>query len=1403
MERESLSRRKAQLDKAERDHLEDVVETLRNRVEDNVRFQLTQNGLADEPEDRDSLDDDLEQLVEAIDLEDVDGHTWEDAFEEYVAGVGYTIVNRLAALRCMEVRDFIDEEVTVFKANGLTPAAETLVHDEFLLEDEAILAAYHSACDELADEIEILFDRSSTYSLIDPDDDTFEELCGLLDEIPDEVWRADDVLGWVYEYYNRPVVEELDAKNTLEPEDVGPANQFYTPHWVVRMLTDNSLGKLYLEATDQVDTIPDPEALSPEERKDRPVTPADAPSVPELCTYLIPDEEPGDAPEFDHPRELRIVDPACGSGHFLLYAFDILERIWWAETDLDRADVPAKVLEHNLYGVDIDLRSCQLSAFNLYLKARTRVAAEAGEFEMPNVGIVCADARVAEIEEGAEVLDEITGEGTDLGDAIDDVIETFQQTEALGSLLDVSGTLEEAFDASKVQTELSDYDGGTHQSLNSFLKALRRGVADQTSDSFGEQNLRSVLHLLVVLTQEYDVSLMNPPYGSGGRMPDDVQEYIDENYEYTTEYYINFFEASNEIVRNGGRVGMLVPRSFMFKQSFRTFREDFIGGLGSFDFLAEFGIGLLDGATVRNAGAVVRVGSEQTDDSVGEFVRLHDVEKGNKEAAFLRAGFVDDVDDGVHRWFSRELSEFALVPGSPLSYWVPKNLRSIYTSETVLDADNAKVQRETVGHVKAGLQTGDDSRFLRKFWEEDHPKWKPFAKGGEDAWIFPRIPLTVLWRDSGTEVKRYGGSYSRNEQFYFQAGLTYTAKKENGRRFGYLPEGSIFAHIGSAVLPDRGVWQLLSFTSSALAIYLMLCQTPERSWEVGNVAKLPCEASMLESAKLERKAQEIAGTLIAERQTEFRSPYYTGPILLRQIGEQESLPTHDDHDHRTLIDELPVPEPEDTLETCNTLEELGVAAAKQQTTMASRKAERATAIDRTVFNQFDISEAETEVVLQEIALRTNEDPREQEEYDPDTITEPSDDFPEQVEDLLLHLALRAVHESDDGIVPVSAIDGEDDILTRIEAEFERVWGEHADARLAEVDDVLGSESAAEEAYPNLRTWLEKVLFDYQVSKFDRTPILWRFTTDRLVPDPEGEGFGCLVDYHQLDAGVFDRLQNRYLEPRKNLLRERRSAANRRRSDDSSSASEQAEAAEEYTRCESGLEQIAVFEDRLSELAQPEARAWSAAEQEAADAASRRVVEFRERTEERLEAVDELAAMEDVDMGELFTRNFYRKIGAQREEWIEALEALEAAFDAYAADPDRAVAAHLYDLFDYYVDDLLGSSHFASNGILYTTYYFDDFEQADQARLDDADVSRRQRLISRLANDLDEYIELGESISEDCRELSSEISSDWADRALSEITTAGYRPTHKHGVEINITPLSDAEIVPKTVGDEVL
>jgi hypothetical protein len=1394
----SLSARTAQLDTAEREHLEAVVAELRDRIEDNVRFQLAQLGLDAEPEDRASLGGRAEQLADAIELEAVDGHTWDEAFEAYVDGVGYTIVNRLAALRCMEVRGFLDEEVTVVKPNGLTPAAETLVHEEFLLEDEALIEAYHRACDDLAAEIEVLFDRSTAYSQLDPDDDTFEDLCRSLDAVPDEIWRADDVLGWVYEYYNRPVVEALDAKNTLGPADIGPANQFYTPHWVVRMLTDNALGKLYLEATGQESAIPDPETLSIEERKQRSVTPEAAPTVAELCTYLIPSEEAGEAPDFEDPSELRVIDPACGSGHFLLYAFDILERIWWAETDLDHAEIPAKILEHNLYGIDIDLRSCQLAAFNLYLKARTRAEeANCGSFEMPNVGIVCADARVAEIEQAVEVLDEITGKETEARKALAEIIEEFQTTEALGSLLDVQGALSEEF--MEEQTDIVEWGEEGPHTLNEFLSRLEDTVDERTSDSFGEQNLRSFLNLLVVLTRDYDVALMNPPYGSGGRMPDDVRDYVEEHYTYTSEYYINFFEVCDRLSKKNGRIGMLVPWSFMFRKWFQPFREDFIGEIGAFDFFAEFGYDVLDNATVGTVGTVIRSGVSTGSD--GTFIRLSDVAKQDMEQRFIEASFEGAVVDGVRRRYRRSLEKFDEVPGTPLSYWIPDELRELFASDVVIDAGNAKLDRQSAGHMSQGLATADDDRFVRYFWEaDDYERWAPFAKGGADAEYLPQLKHTVRWSGDQNEVRRYVNSYPRNVGDYGSECLTYTVFKRGGRRFGYLHEDAVFSHVGSVIVPDRDIWTMLAYANSHVFNYLMIAQTQERNWDVGLVSRMPWP-SELETAALSEPAQRAVGYMLLKRQRDVTSPHYDGPLLLDVLGIEDSLAQYE-HPHRDLRHQLPLDEPDHTVAPSDSLTEAAIAAARYRAGIDRRLQSCIGAIDEAVFDCFDITDDQRETVLQEIALRTIEDPRKQAEHDAESITEPPDDFPALVKDLLLHLTLRIVTEDSDGIVPVSAVDGKADLLTRIESEFERLFGEYADARLAEVDQVLGSRTADEEAYPNLRAWIGDDLFGYHVSKFDRTPVLWRLTTERLVSDPVGEGFACLLDYHRLDSGLFDRLQNRYLEPRKTRLRERRNAANRRRDDDSLSSTEKAAAAAAYERCASGLEQIEVFEERAAELARPDPREWPEENRAIARETAATVAEFRDETADRLETLDELAALDGVDMGELFSPSFYETVQENRDEWLDALGDLETAFEAYARDGSEPVEAHLYDLFEYY-DNLVGSSHYASNGILFMTYYFDNVEDAEQAQIGDGDASKRQRLCSELASDLEAYRALGDDISDACDALASDIPSAWADRARSEITTAGYRPNRKHGVEINITPLAEYELVPKIVDNTVL
>ncbi|WP_302080586.1 BREX-5 system adenine-specific DNA-methyltransferase PglX [Salinibaculum rarum] len=1447
MDSDSLSQRKAQLDKAEREHLEDVVTEMRERVENNVRFQLSQRGLEEKPDDTDDLDEDTQDLVEAIELESVDGHDWSEGFEKYITSVGYTIVNRLAALRCLEVRGFIDKEVTVFKDNGLTPAAEPLNDgtEDFLMEDEAILKAYHKACDKFADEIEILFDRTSAYSLIDPDNDTFEELCGMLDSVPDPVWRADDVLGWVYEYYNVKLLDDLRRKGDrdgLEPDDVPPANQFYTPHWVVRMLTDNSLGKLYLEHTGELqDVVETQEEFSPDERKNRPLSPGESPDIADFCTYLVPSEEEGEPTDFDHPEELGVIDPACGSGHFLLYAFDVLERIWRAETNLPEEEIPRKILKHNLYGVDLDMRACQLAAFNLYLKGRTRTEAEGADgFDMPEVGIVCADAKVADIEGVEEVFDEVAGEDEEVEQALRRILDAFEEVHGLGSLLDVRGTLGDLFEDDSetdgVQITLGDDPRESH-TLGQVLHSLREAVEEhRDTDSFLAQDLRSFVRLLDILAQDYDVALMNPPYGSGNRMPDIVQKYVKEKYSYKADFYISFFEACDRLTTQNGRTGMLVPRQFMFKGRFTEFRKDFLGSEGSFDFLAEFGIGVLDNATVRTVGTVIRSGVDPS--SNGTFIRLHDVDTIEKEATFLDV--LCKTEKEIKRLFSISLSEFEQIPRSPICYSVPQVVRELYKRNIKIDAEHAGTDDESLCWVGPGIVTGNDDRFIRYHWEIGKKDlYQPFSHGGADAWIAPKMAKMVKWDNQGEEMKR-SSSFVRtpNEHLYGRSGLTWTYIKETGRRFGYFA-GGLFSTNGFLLVPKKDVslWTLLAVMNSSLYNALFLSQTTERHWNADAVGSIPWIAEFEDVNEFAELAKQQFQAKLTERQTDPTSPYYRGPALLPESAKSGFIYEHA-HSKDHSVQELP----NFGIDVDSGKIQTNARTVRQTELIQEKRTEDISEeIDERIYSQLGISQEEQEGILTEIYLRTSESPEDRQVSDPESVPEVPDNIDQQVKDLVHHFAIEAVCEETDGIIALHSTDDEGDMLDRIIKRFEDAYGEYAENRLAEVDDILGIKSAAEEAYPNLREFIEDDLFEYHVNQMENTPTLWKLTTERLIADSTGEGFACFVDYHSLDAGLFDRLTKQYLEPRKAELRERRSAANRRRSDDSLSASEQAEATEQYERCASGLNQINVFEDVIQDLGSTDERDFDNEDRELVDELAPKVAVFREETSER---IDTLAWLRD-EKGEewfqdTFSDNFWNAVEKWREEWLDALGELEHACEEYAKPVDESVEAHLADLFDYFNWRLKGSDHYSSTGILFMTYYFEregeDWLNEDGQPNDH--LSEDEQMVASLATGLDdpsivdeEYLEamvdeyaddedyevesiedlpplaefkaLAEEIDDRCQTIDKQIPSDWSDRALSEITTEGYQPNHKHGVEINITPLAQAEIVPETVEDDVL
>ena len=1412
--------RKAQLGKSERDQLEGVVVDLRETVEEEIEYELEHHYGLTEREGSEDLSeeeqDTRERLVDAIDHENPDDKSWDWCYQQYITGVGYTIVNRLAAFRCMEVRGFLDQPVTQIGDSGLTPAAEQLLGERFDLgREEALVAAYHEECEAMAEEIEILFDPDSRYSVIDPDPDLFRNLVGELDEISDDVWRADDVLGWVYEYYNRPVVERLEDKNTLEAEEVAPANQFYTPHWVVRLLTDNSLGRLYLEKKGEVDAVVEAQSdLTTDERKQLPTEFDEANDIAEFCTYLLPNQESGEPTDFDHPEELRVLDPACGSGHFLLYAFDVLERIWRRECPkMDPGAIPRKILEHNLYGVDLDLRACQLATFNLYLKARDRAESEGNtDFELPRMGIVTADAKVANTDDIGEIFEELSGEHDELEEALQTILDSFENIEALGTLLDVKGTLEDVFDTEEQQTLLESINGTGD--LHSVLENLRQSVNSRfDDDSFDAQELRSFLRLLDILTQDYDVALMNPPYGSRGRMPKPVRDYVKSQWRYTTEYYINFFEVCEQLSKDNGRIGMLVKREFMFKNRLSDFREDFIGDRGSFDFLAEFGKGVLDMATVRNAGTVVRVNKGQQKDAKGLFIRLHDVEKGQKESKLLESVYTPGIEGEVQRIYSRNLSEFDIIPGSHMSYWIPLELRKIFDSETIFDAENVGSEKDTLGAVKQGLATGKNSRFIRTFWETDSDMWVPFAKGGEDAWILPKMKLNILWESDGAELKSYDNSVIRNPEYYFSESLTYTYMKSSGRRVGYLHPVSIFARAGPVIVPDSSIWTVMGYSNSHLVTYLMNGIDPGRHWEVGNVAKLPWYPDLVDSTELEEISNDVLEAVIYQRMSEFDSPYYSGPKLLRYVGMEDSLSVHQDHPHRDLMENIEPFDEADSFDESDSLYEsaLEVTRIDNQIKLALKKSGHQ--LDTEVFDFFDLDSDLRKNILTEVGLRTNENPELNPEFEMEEVTEPRN-YQTLVQDLVLHFALKAILESDDGIVPTKA-DQESfsSITDTVIDQFERVWGDYAAERLSEVDNQLGSQQSTDVPYPNLQRWLREDLFEYHMHRFENTPIVWRLTSQRLVSDSDVEGFGCYIDYHRFDQSTFDRIQSSYLEERKSTLTDLRSAANRRRNNETLSSSERAEAKERLDQYENARQQVDRLEEGLLELMQSRKREWNEETQDLAEDLAEDTKLLRERLSDRIDAFEELVEMSSEEwLAETFTDTFTDYVLDEKEEWFTALDCGIEAAEGYAKSADVPVDPRFYDYLGY-CEDNIGTTSYYRNGLLFLHHYFgdDEFRGLVEEGEPREGMDKQETLLARLAAGIDRDAEIGERIKERCDELQSKVevtwdegcSSDWEGRALDEIMTGGYDPVKKHGVAVNIRPLAVQQIVPEIVEDDVL
>jgi len=936
------------------------------------------------------------------------GMSYVDARRHYLEHCAFTLVNRVAALRAMEVRGFLPKTVIAQNAQygGLSAWARDILEAgtvEILGEsiavrtaDDARLQAIRAACVAASRDVAIVFDLQDEYSVLAPEPAAIK---GLLVELTETVtaddWAADDILGWVYQYYNVSANAEYKERKKrrgykMSADDMIVANQFYTPHWVVRVLVDNTLGRIWWEsipdlARKRLGEQESDERVRHEEERLRKI-------CRETCSYLVPlpDEQrlgwwgeearsnaearavaearkrfdaaavkpergPIPAPPSVPPRswkpvrELKIIDPACGSAHFLLYVFDVLRRMYEIEPKSDRpqtADVPSLILAENLHGIDVDLRACQLGTFNLYLKARLAFREITGRnsFHPAKLNIVCAGARITEGEDQAELLSSF--ESTPLArELAEGILDSLSKTAEIGSLLKVREKFEpllrrqRLIQGKPVQSSLFGESPAYQRnfivdreieelSLPQVLDRLKgfeseaRPRGDVGKLLFAHEMAKSC-GMVDLLTRTYDVALMNPPYG---KMPEACKDYckgnrrrgIPAHYPNTgNNLYSAFMEKSIDLVDDSCFIGMITSQTYMYLGTFKKCRRNVLNALAPPEVLCDTGYGVLDGAKVITAVAILRKQSRPDISRPCVAFRMFQETEDEKEAVFVDA--LSSLWRGqLHsKSYLTSVSTFMQLPSSVYSYWVPPSISQLFAIYPPLDRDIARRPDETkIADAKVGLQTGDNPRFVRQNWEvspdqiarsreetRDGRPWVPFARGGWLDAFQSDIDKVVDWKNDGEVLREFSSAAVRNDSFCFKRGLSWHKSpsypsNQNRMNIRVLPEGTIFTvSVNGLFLSSERCWNALGYLNSKFVFYLI------RVFEMrqvlnGAVALLPYpDRADLES--IGTKAFNAFMLLSLLRTTDEVSPFCIAPSVLQATRGPDGLGRPSGHVHST------------------------------------------------------------------------------------------------------------------------------------------------------------------------------------------------------------------------------------------------------------------------------------------------------------------------------------------------------------------------------------------------------------------------------------------------------------------------------------------------------------------------
>lgn len=708
------------------------------------------------------------QLNELID--EVNKHGFEHVIEE----VAYTWFNRFIALRYMEVNNYLPQKVRVFtnennefKPELLTDAIhieldgldKQKVFDFIDHNNQEDLYKYLllTLCNDMNQYLPDMFASISDYkSLLMPNNLLREDsiIGKMIADIDEDSWNDQvQIIGWLYQYYNSELKDIVMKKKNYTKDDIPAATQLFTPDWIVRYMTENSLGRIWLDGHPDFDHSKWKYYLEEAEQE------------PEVLEQLKKIRE-------EHaklkPEDIKVIDPCMGSGHILVYAFDVLMDIYRDSGYTDR-NAAKSILENNIYGLEIDERAYHLAYFALMMKARSY-----------NRRILSKDTKIniLEIREPIgkfkEEYDRYLGDYTELSHYL---VNEFAEAKELGSIINLSCTFEQL------------------EGLEGYLNSLKSSSMNQ--DMISDTEIDEIKELLSpsvrqakLLVQKYDVVITNPPYMT----PFLIQKkYVQKNYpDSKSDLFAVFIEKCHELTKKNAYQAMITMHSWMFLSSFEKLRKKL----------------LKDNIIVNMA----HLGARAFEDIGGEVVQttafiFSNVNIKNYQSNFKRlvdfnsqdAKKVECLKD-TNLYISLA-ADFNKIPGSPIAYWCSPKVIKVF--------EQSKSLGELIP-VKKGMDTGDNGRFIRLWYEINYSKfdkfshtkkWIPYDKGGIYRKWFGNNDYVLNWEDDGCELK-HSKANLRSQHLYFKKSITWNALSSANTCFRASLYNGTFDSAGSSMFPN-------------------------------------------------------------------------------------------------------------------------------------------------------------------------------------------------------------------------------------------------------------------------------------------------------------------------------------------------------------------------------------------------------------------------------------------------------------------------------------------------------------------------------------------------------------------------------------------------------------------------